>query len=171
MAAAAGGSRLARSQSTTTTELSLGKTLRKVIRSGSKISGRSPISRRKAGSWSVVILPVLRIRDVYPGSRAWLFSIPYPGSELSPSRIRIKEFMYFNPKKPKKWFLSSGKHDPGCSSRIRMLTFYPSRIQGSEMHRIPDPDPQQWIGTSQPRDPHPPERDCLIKWIATFVDM
>ncbi len=62
----------------------------------------------------------------------------HPGSELSPSRIRIKEFKYFNPKKPKKWFLSSRKYDPGCSSRIRMLTFYPSRIQGSKRHRIPD---------------------------------
>jgi hypothetical protein len=58
------------------------------------------------------------------------------------SRIRIKGFKYFNPKKLKKWFLSSGKYDPGCSSRIRMLTFYPSRIQGSKRHRIPDPDPQ-----------------------------
>jgi hypothetical protein len=38
------------------------------------------------------------------------------------SRIRIKEFKYFN---PKKWFLSSRKYDPGCSSRI--LIFYPSR--------------------------------------------
>ncbi len=46
------------------------------------------------------------------------FSIPDPGSELSPSRIRIKEFKYFNPKKAKKWFLSSRKYDPGCSSRI-----------------------------------------------------
>jgi hypothetical protein len=31
--------------------------------------------------------PVLRIWDVYPGSRIRLFSIPDPGSELSPSRI------------------------------------------------------------------------------------
>ncbi len=55
-------------------------------------------------------ISVVRIRDVYPGS------------ELFPSgsRIRIKEFEYFN---PKKWFLSSRKYDPGCSSRI------------------PDPDP------------------------------
>jgi hypothetical protein len=30
---------------------------------------------------------VLRIRDVYPGSLIRLFSIPDPGSELSPSRI------------------------------------------------------------------------------------
>jgi hypothetical protein len=42
----------------------------------------------------------------------------HPGSELSPSRIRIKEFKYFKPKKPKKWFLSSRKYDPGCSSWI-----------------------------------------------------
>ncbi len=30
---------------------------------------------------------VLRIRNVYPGSRIRLFSIPDPGSELSPLRI------------------------------------------------------------------------------------
>jgi hypothetical protein len=30
--------------------------------------------------------------------------IPGPGSDFFPSRIRIKEFNYFN---PKKWFLSS----------------------------------------------------------------
>ncbi len=75
------------------------------------------------------------------------------------SRIRIKEFKYFY---PKKCFLTSRKYDPGCSSRIRILTFYPSRIpdpgvkkapdprsrcgiQGSKTHRIPDPDPQHWF--------------------------
>jgi hypothetical protein len=31
-------------------------------------------------------------------SRIRLFFIPDPGSELSPSRIRIKEFKYFNQK-------------------------------------------------------------------------
>jgi hypothetical protein len=49
------------------------------------------------------------------GSRIWI-------------RIRIKEFKFFNPKivsKPR-------KYDPGCSSLIRILNFYPSRI----------PDPQ-----------------------------
>jgi hypothetical protein len=30
-------------------------------------------------------------------------------------------------------------------SRIRILTFYPSRIQRSKRHRIPDPDPQHWF--------------------------
>ncbi len=67
--------------------------------------------RRRPGTLSSrelrqVICPVLRILDVYPGS------------ELSPSRIRIKEFKYFNPQKTKKWVLSSRKYDPGCSSRI-----------------------------------------------------
>ncbi len=48
-----------------------------------------------------------------PGSlsRIRLFSIP--GSEFFPSRIRIKEFKYCN---PKKLFLSSKKCVPGCSS-------------------------------------------------------
>jgi hypothetical protein len=40
---------------------------------------------------------VLRIRDVYPGSRIRLFSIPDPGSDIF-SRIRIKEFKHFNQK-------------------------------------------------------------------------
>ncbi len=46
--------------------------------------------------------------------------IPNPTFFHPGSRIRIKEFKYFN---PKKWFLSSRKYDQGCSSRI------------------PDPDP------------------------------
>ncbi len=58
---------------------------------------------------------VLRIRDVSPGSRIRIFSIPYPDPNFS-----INEFKYFNP-----MFRSSLKYDPGCSSRIR----------------IPDPDP------------------------------
>jgi hypothetical protein len=58
---------------------------------------------------------VLRIRDVYPRSRIRLFSIPDPNCLHPGYRIRIKEFKYFN---PKKWFLSSRKNDPGCSSRI-----------------------------------------------------
>jgi hypothetical protein len=54
---------------------------------------------------------VLRIRDVYPGSRIRLFPtrIPDPNCLHPGSRIRIKEFKYFN---PKKWFLSSRKYDP-----------------------------------------------------------
>ncbi len=32
-------------------------------------------------------------------------------------------------------------HPASC---IRILIFYPSRIQGSKRHRIPDLDPQHW---------------------------
>jgi hypothetical protein len=32
-----------------------------------------------------------------------------------------------------------------AGSRIRILIFYPSRIQGSKRHRISDPDPQHCI--------------------------
>jgi hypothetical protein len=63
---------------------------------------------------------VLRIRDVYPGPRIRIFSLPDSGSEFFPIRIRIKEFRYFI---PKKLFLSSRKYDSGCSSRIRILLF------------------------------------------------
>jgi hypothetical protein len=68
--------------------------------------------------------PMLRIRDVYPGS------------EFFPSRIRIKEFKYFY---PKKWFLSSRKYDPGCSSRIRILVLYPSQIPDPGIKKALDP--------------------------------
>jgi hypothetical protein len=60
---------------------------------------------------------VLRIRDVYPGSRIRLFSIPDPNCLYPGSRIRIEEFKYFNPKK----MVSNSKllkYDPGCSTRI-----------------------------------------------------
>ncbi len=50
---------------------------------------------------------VLRIRDVYPGSRIRLFSIPDPESELYPSRIpdpgsSSKNLSILTPKKAKK---------------------------------------------------------------------
>jgi hypothetical protein len=56
----------------------------------------------------------------------------HPGSEIFPtgSRIRIKEYKYFN---PKKWFLNSRKYDPGCSSRFR--------IPDPEPDFLPIPDP------------------------------
>ncbi len=41
-------------------------------------------------------------------------------------------------------FLSSRKYDPGCSSRIRILIFYPSRIPDPGVKKAPDPDPQHW---------------------------
>ncbi len=86
------------------------------------------------------LLPKLGSSVADPGclSRIRLFSIPDPGSELFPSWIRIKEFKYFN---PKKWFLSSRKYDPGCSSRVPDpdADFLPIPDPGSKRHRIPDP--------------------------------
>ncbi len=77
-----------------------------------------------------------------PDPQHWyllLGSVAEPGclaeSEFFPSRNHIKEFKYFN---PKKLFLSYQKYDPGCSSRIRILIFHPSRISdpGVKRHRI-----------------------------------
>jgi hypothetical protein len=67
----------------------------------------------------------------HPGSRIRTVSIPDPHQ-------RIK---YFNPNKSKKWFQSSKKYDPGCSSRIPDpdADFLPSQIPGSKKHSIPDP--------------------------------
>jgi hypothetical protein len=77
---------------------------------------------------------------MFPGSDFFPSAFRDPGSEFfhPGSRIRIKEFKYFN---PKKWFLSSRKYDPGCSSRIRIriLTFYPSPIPDPGVKKAPDP--------------------------------
>ncbi len=62
--------------------------------------------------------------------------IPDPHFLHPGSRIRIKEFKYFN---PKKFFLSYRKYDPACSSRIRILIFYPSRITDPGVKKAPDP--------------------------------
>ncbi len=67
---------------------------------------------------------MLRIRDVYPGSRIRIFSIPDP----------LPRIKYFN---PKKLFLSSRKYNSGSSSRIRILFFLP----------IPDPGFRDQKGT------------------------
>jgi hypothetical protein len=72
----------------------------------------------------------------HPGSRIRTVSIPDPES-----RILIKEFKYFNPKKAKKLFLSSKKYDPGCSSRIPDpdADFLPSRIPDPGVKKSPNP--------------------------------
>jgi hypothetical protein len=72
----------------------------------------------------------------HPGSRIRTVSIPDPGS-----RILIKEFKHFNPKKAKKWFISSKKYDPSCSSRIPDpdADFLPSRIPDPGVKKAPNP--------------------------------
>ncbi len=103
-----------------------------------------------------------RIRDVYPGSRTRLFSIPDP-NYLHPGSSSKNLSIFLTPKKAKKWFLSSKKHDPGCSSRIPDpdADFLPSRI----------PDPQGWVKKA----PNPGSRirirntDLNITNLPTFV--
>ncbi len=83
--------------------------------------------------------------------------IPDPGSDFFPSRIpdptcrhpesASKNLSILTPQKTKKWFLSSSKYDPGCSSRIRMLTFYPSRIPDPGVKKAPDPGSRGQKGT------------------------
>ncbi len=82
--------------------------------------------RRSRTRWA--IRRVLRIRDVYPGS------------EFFPSRIRIKEFKYFN---PNKWFLALGNKtrvvNPGS-------VFLP--IPDPGVKKAPDPGSTTLIWTS-----------------------
>jgi hypothetical protein len=94
---------------------------------------------------------VWRIRDVYPGSRIRLFSIPdpnclHPGSRIPDPGSSSKNLSILTPKKAKKLVSKLLKNmmrvvHPGF--RIRMLTFsHPaSRIPdpGVKKHPIPDP--------------------------------
>jgi hypothetical protein len=74
-----------------------------------------------------------------PGSDFFPSRIPDPNCLHPGSRILIKEFKYFNPKKAKKWFLSSKKYYPGCSSRIPDpdADFLPSRIPDPGVKKAP----------------------------------
>jgi hypothetical protein len=76
-----------------------------------------------------------------PGSDFFPSRIPDPNCLHPGSRILIKEFKYFNPKKGKKWFLSSKKYDPGCSSRIPDpdANFLPSRIPDPGVKKARNP--------------------------------
>ncbi len=70
-----------------------------------------------------------------------MLRVPDPNFFHPGSWICIKEFKYFY---LRKLFLSFRKNDPGSSSRIRILIFYPSRIpdhggQKGTGSRIPDP--------------------------------
>jgi hypothetical protein len=77
--------------------------------------------------WS---LALLRIQDVYPGSRIWIRIFSIPDTGYASKNFNSKNF-----------FLNSRKYDPGCLSRIRSLIFLPiPRIQELKRNRIPDPD-------------------------------
>jgi hypothetical protein len=66
------------------------------------------------------------------------FSIPYSNYFHLGSRILIKEYKYFN---PKKWSLSSRKYDLGCSSQIRIPDLDPDflAIPDPGVKKAPDP--------------------------------
>jgi hypothetical protein len=94
-----------------------------------------------------------------PGSDFFPSRIPDPNCLYPGSRILIKEFKYFNPKKAKKWFLSSKKYDPGCSSRIPDpdADFLPSRIPDPGVKKAPNPRSRIRI------------RNTAVKGIKTFL--
>jgi hypothetical protein len=77
---------------------------------GTKIEANSRNPVPKQSVW--------RIRNVYPGSRIRTVSIPDPRSRVPDPGSSSKNLSILTPKKAKKWFLSSIKYDPGCSSRI-----------------------------------------------------
>jgi hypothetical protein len=62
--------------------------------------------------------------------------IPDPNFFHLGTRIHIKEFKFFNPKKC--FFLKLSKYDPGCSSRIPDPDFLP--IPDLEIKKAPDPE-------------------------------
>ncbi len=90
---------------------------------------------RSSGGHSVLKYAVLRIREVYSRSRIRIFSIPDPIFSIPDPHQKC-----FN---LKNCFRALGSMirvvHPGSGSRIRIMIFYPSRIQGSIRHRIPDP--------------------------------
>jgi hypothetical protein len=113
----------------------------------------------------------------------------HPGSKFFPSRIRIKEFKYF---KTKNFFLSSRKyrHDPNCSSRIRIFLHNPDlRGQKGTGSRIRNLERRQekrrgtlpvhifsciysWLctGTVRTRPPRPRTTRCQLPVSAPYTD-
>ncbi len=106
-----------------------------------------------------MMIPVLRIRDVFPGSYFFLSRIPDPNC-LHPGSAS-KNISILTPKKTIKWFLSSTKYDPGCSFWIRMLTFYPSRIS--------DPGSRGQKGTGSATLGDPQHWFCLYRSVSDLV--
>ncbi len=104
----------------------------------SSSSGSSSPPMRRWGTKSVIfiLISVLRVSTALARLAltwvTWLKVVS--GTEFFASRIRIKEFKYFNP-----WLISTQTYDPGCSSRIRILIFYPFRIPDPRVKKAPYP--------------------------------
>ncbi len=74
-----------------------------------------------------------------PGSNFFPSRIPDPNCHHPGSRIHIKEFKHFNPKKNGFWALENMIRVVHPWSRILMLTLYPSRIPYPGVKKAPDP--------------------------------
>ncbi len=103
-------------------------------------------------------LPLLTVRHLtyFQCCGSGMF-IPDLGSDFFPSRIRTvsipdphQRISILTPKKPKKWFLSSRKYDPGCSSRIP--------DPDADFQSIPDP------GVKKAPDPGSGSATLIILW-------
>jgi hypothetical protein len=77
--------------------------------------------------FSLVFFPVLRIRDIYRGSRIHGQRFPDPGGSASASASKNLRILTQK---------SSRKYDPGCSCS---LIFYPSWIPDPGIKKAPDP--------------------------------
>ncbi len=86
---------------------------------------------------------VLRIRDVYSGSRIRISPCRIPDLKDPGFGSASKNLSIFNPKTS---FYDLGNVirdvNPGSRIKIRIFSHPGSRIQGSKRHRIPDPDQQ-----------------------------
>ncbi len=101
----------------------------------------------KGGSWDFFLLPFTAV-DPDPGYGLIVMILPYPDlypfqpklnvfRQFCGSRMFILDPKFFHPGSasknlsitvyPKKLVLSFGKYDLGCSSRIQILIFFPSR--------------------------------------------
>ncbi len=88
-----------------------------------------------------MVITVLQIRDVYPGSQ--IYPARLPGQKYSGSRIRLIFILFLTQKIVlPKLSLSSQKYDPGCIPDPA-LDFLP--IPGPVVKKAPDPDPQHWV--------------------------
>ncbi len=103
---------------------------------GGRVSSRTPATcTHPLHTHTFLIYKTLwRIRDIYPGSNFFPSRMPDPNCLHPRSRIRTVSIPDPDPKKIENMIRVV---HPG--SRIRMMTFYPSRIPGSKRHRIPDP--------------------------------
>jgi hypothetical protein len=115
--------------------------IRTRIRKWKVESGSASASKWPPGSGFRILIKVTRIRNTAQkgwnnsvADRGCLYRIPDPNFSHPRSRICIKEFKYFN---PKKWFLSSRKYDLGWSSWIRILIFLPIPVLA--VKKAPDP--------------------------------